>query len=422
MFQIGQSLRDARLGRRLELDQVAEQTMIRVRYLAALEEERFDVFPGDAYARLFLGEYAAFLGLDPTPFLDQLPTQLDAEREPLPPTAAPRPPRRRIGNRRVLALALGIAGVATISLLAWQLGGGPSPSSPRCRRARRYPSRRLRRHGAHTRCPARGSRPAHSSSSPPRAARSGYTSASAPNRERRSTRTRSSPGSHSPSAAAHSGSASASPPASTSASTAAQPRSLPPADRRTSSSPTPDTFDQPEPGRRPAAGHSPDLASPRPRTHDDARQPAPSRAKRARLPRPLPRIACSADVVVIYLGTSDLADRYGMTATDIARAAGRLADFVGASRAGVDGAAPLPILVSPPLLGHTDWNEDWAGAPAKSSMLAGRFATVAADLVIELVDLGTVTRYSSLDGIHLDAEGHAATAALVEESLRRIFT
>src|SRR5262249_33658335 len=34
------------------------------------------------------------------------------------------------------------------------------------------------------------------------------------------------------------------------------------------------------------------------------------------------------DVVLIYLGTSDLADRYAMTATDIARGAGRLATTV----------------------------------------------------------------------------------------------
>jgi lysophospholipase L1-like esterase len=127
------------------------------------------------------------------------------------------------------------------------------------------------------------------------------------------------------------------------------------------------------------------------------------------------------DAVVIYLGTSDLADRYAMTATDIARAAGRLASVVAESAAGVNGGAPLPILVSPPPPGETEWNEGWAGAATKSAVLPDRFATVAAGLGVDLVDLGTVTRYSPLDGIHLDAEGHAATAALVEQTLRRLF-
>ena len=83
------------------------------------------------------------------------------------------------------------------------------------------------------------------------------------------------------------------------------------------------------------------------------------------------------DAVVIFLGTNDLADRYGLTATDVARAAGRLATVVARSEAGADGAAPLPILACPPPLGETEWAEDWAGAPAKSEVLADRFAAVA---------------------------------------------
>src|SRR5919197_920349 len=78
------------------------------------------------------------------------------------------------------------------------------------------------------------------------------------------------------------------------------------------------------------------------------------------------------DAVVLYLGTNDLADRYAMTATDIARAAARLAAVVARSEAGANGGAPVPILVCPPPLGDTTWAEDWAGAPAKSAVLADR--------------------------------------------------
>ena len=127
------------------------------------------------------------------------------------------------------------------------------------------------------------------------------------------------------------------------------------------------------------------------------------------------------DVVLVYLGTSDLADRYAMTATDIARAAGRLATLVAQSAAGVDGRAPRPILVCPPPLGDTTWNDDWAGAPGKAVILANRFQAVAARLEVDLIDLGEVTRYSAVDGIHLDADGHAAAAKMIERTLRELF-
>ena len=119
------------------------------------------------------------------------------------------------------------------------------------------------------------------------------------------------------------------------------------------------------------------------------------------------------DVVVIYLGTNDLAERYALTATDIARAAARLAVVVRQSAAGVNGSAPMPILASPPPVGDTTWTQDWAGAPAKSAVLAERFAAVGAELGVEVIELGRATRYSPIDGIHLDVAGHAAVARLV---------
>ena len=87
----------------------------------------------------------------------------------------------------------------------------------------------------------------------------------------------------------------------------------------------------------------------------------------------------------------------------------------------MDGSAPLPILASPPPVGDATWTEDWAGAPAKSAVLAERFAAVGAELGLEVIELGRVTRYSPIDGIHLDAVGHAAVAGLIDETLRRLF-
>lgn len=76
MFALGSGLRDARLRRGLELEEVEEETRISRRYLRALEEERFELLPGDAYAKAFLRSYADFLGLDAKAFVDEYTARL----------------------------------------------------------------------------------------------------------------------------------------------------------------------------------------------------------------------------------------------------------------------------------------------------------------------------------------------------------
>lgn len=61
---IGVRLRQAREERRLTLQQVAEATRVRVRYLEALEADDLSTMPSAAQARGFLRIYAEFLGLD----------------------------------------------------------------------------------------------------------------------------------------------------------------------------------------------------------------------------------------------------------------------------------------------------------------------------------------------------------------------
>src|SRR5262249_14919442 len=51
MFEIGSSLRAARVRQKLELSQVERETRIRPKYLRALEDEDFAVLPGPAYAK-----------------------------------------------------------------------------------------------------------------------------------------------------------------------------------------------------------------------------------------------------------------------------------------------------------------------------------------------------------------------------------
>ena len=61
---IGATLREARVRRRLDLVDAEAETKIRVRYLRALENEEWDLLPGPTYVKTFLRTYADALGLD----------------------------------------------------------------------------------------------------------------------------------------------------------------------------------------------------------------------------------------------------------------------------------------------------------------------------------------------------------------------
>jgi cytoskeleton protein RodZ len=126
VFEIGSSLREERLRRGLELTQVAADTCIRARYLAALENERFELLPGTAYVRGFLRTYASYLGLDEQRFIAAYNVRYaPLEEFPITPlrTIAPHPLRMRPAVGVVLGLVL-------VALLGWRLEGlgGESPS------------------------------------------------------------------------------------------------------------------------------------------------------------------------------------------------------------------------------------------------------------------------------------------------------
>jgi cytoskeleton protein RodZ len=71
VFEIGNTLREARVRRNLTLQQVEEDTKIRVKYVQAMENEDFDVMPGATYVKGFLRTYSEYLALDPEVMLDE---------------------------------------------------------------------------------------------------------------------------------------------------------------------------------------------------------------------------------------------------------------------------------------------------------------------------------------------------------------
>ncbi|MCL1955498.1 MAG: helix-turn-helix domain-containing protein [Spirochaetes bacterium] len=60
----GEKLKTARNEKGLSIDQVSHDTNITIRYIEALEEENYSVFPGEPYIIGFLKNYSAYLELD----------------------------------------------------------------------------------------------------------------------------------------------------------------------------------------------------------------------------------------------------------------------------------------------------------------------------------------------------------------------
>lgn len=129
MFEIGGSLRDARRHAGLELGEIASQTMIPERFLAALEQDRFDLLPPGVYRRSFLREYADFLGLRGELYTSEYDLRF-APVEPEPPLAAA--PRGRFRGAWALdllppRLLAALAAAVLIGGAIWLLGATDSP-------------------------------------------------------------------------------------------------------------------------------------------------------------------------------------------------------------------------------------------------------------------------------------------------------
>ena len=130
MFQIGDSLREARTRRGLSPADVHKAIRIRERYLTALEEERWDMLPGEAYTKGFLRTYSEFLGLNGHLYIDEYNARIarhDDEPQSLVPHASVE--NRRVVQRSVFVTLASILvlGTAVAGLAAWRLGGSSTP-------------------------------------------------------------------------------------------------------------------------------------------------------------------------------------------------------------------------------------------------------------------------------------------------------
>jgi cytoskeleton protein RodZ len=126
VFEICNSLREARMRQVLDLPEIEQATKVRGRYLRALEDEQFDGLPAATYVKGFLRTYADYLGLDGQLYVDEYNSRYVAGEDD--------PPLRRSGvtpsygsrvERRVVVLTLGAIVILTaLFFAAWKLPSG----------------------------------------------------------------------------------------------------------------------------------------------------------------------------------------------------------------------------------------------------------------------------------------------------------
>ena len=119
---VGPALRKVREQRGLTLEEAARDTRVRREFLAALEDEEFDVLLGDVHVRGCLRTYATYLRLSPDKVVAAYAAGAGQPAIPTPPPGPGSPgpafgaPRRRDNHRLVVLVA------ATVIVLAVAFG------------------------------------------------------------------------------------------------------------------------------------------------------------------------------------------------------------------------------------------------------------------------------------------------------------
>ncbi len=137
MPEIGETLRETRMRRRIDMTEVEAATKIRAKYLRALENEEWDLLPGPTFVKTFLRTYAEYLDLDPRLLVEEYRQRYERpstqDLRPFKPGAAAqrrrRPPRRGPSGP-ALVVVLGVVvllGVLYLIGTKWGNGDNEAP-------------------------------------------------------------------------------------------------------------------------------------------------------------------------------------------------------------------------------------------------------------------------------------------------------
>jgi len=130
---------------------------------------------------------------------------------------------------------------------------------------------------------------------------------------------------------------------------------------------------------------------------------------------------CPVDLVTIMLGTNDLKQRFGHSASDIAEGGGLLADFARRYARRADGRpAEILLMAPPPIVTLTDFDLMFAGADEKSRLFGTYYGRVAKWNGVAFLDAGGVITSSELDGIHFEVGEHRKLGEAVAGKVREL--
>lgn len=139
--------------------------------------------------------------------------------------------------------------------------------------------------------------------------------------------------------------------------------------------------------------------------------------------------AMPVDLVILMLGTNDSKVVFGKPSFVIAHGIQRLIDRVknGAYGYGPGGSTPEILVVSPIRMTEgvfTSWLSDEfdADSIARSAQLSERYRQVAEQNGVHFLDAAASIAADESDGIHMNAEGHAKMADLIQAKVLEIFS
>jgi hypothetical protein len=148
LFEIGNSLREARARRQIDLNQAELATKIRVKYLRALEDERFEQLPSETYVKGFLRTYADYLGLDGQLYVDEFNSRYvigeESGERPRRSTARPERRTRRLETAVVLVAVALVAIVTLVIVGAWQTSGSGQKGKQSAKQTRTHHRARVK--------------------------------------------------------------------------------------------------------------------------------------------------------------------------------------------------------------------------------------------------------------------------------------
>lgn len=127
------------------------------------------------------------------------------------------------------------------------------------------------------------------------------------------------------------------------------------------------------------------------------------------------------DLVIIMLGTNDLKYRFHVSAFDIAKSVGHLADIVRTSGTGPSASAPKVLIACPaPITETGPFAEMFRGGAETSRMLHAEFERMGRERSLPVFFVDEVAASSPTDGIHLSQAAHAAIGRAIAREVRSI--